>query len=79
MEPGSTIKGYEILGEAGRGGMGIVYHARDESLGRDVAIKVLPEVFACNPDRMARFQREAKTLAALDPVSYTHLTLPTKA
>ncbi len=66
MEPGSTIKGYEILGEAGRGGMGIVYHARDESLGRDVAIKVLPEVFACNPDRMTRFQREAKTLAALD-------------
>ncbi|MEC9156607.1 MAG: serine/threonine-protein kinase [Planctomycetota bacterium] len=66
MEPGSTIKGYEILGEAGRGGMGIVYHARDESLGRDVAIKVLPEVFACNPERMARFQREAKTLAALD-------------
>ena len=66
MEPGSRIKGYVIIGEAGRGGMGVVYHARDEALDRDVAIKVLPELFAVNPDRMARFQREAKLLAVLD-------------
>ena len=66
MEPGTRIKGYVIVGEAGRGGMGVVYHARDEALERDVAIKVLPELLAVNPDRMARFRREAKLLAALD-------------
>lgn len=66
MEPGTRIQNYTILGEAGRGGMGIVYHARDESLDRDVAIKVLPEIVACNPERLARFQREAKLLASLN-------------
>ena len=57
---------YVILGEAGRGGMGIVHHARDESLDRDVAIKVLPESVALNLGRMARFQREGKVLASLN-------------
>lgn len=66
MQEGSRIQGYLILGEAGRGGMGVVYHARDESLDRDVAIKVLPPSVAFNADRMARFQREAKVLASLD-------------
>ena len=66
MQVGSRLQGYLILGEAGRGGMGVVYHARDESLDRDVAIKVLPEQVAFNADRMARFQREAKVLASLD-------------
>ena len=66
MQEGSRIQGYLILGEAGRGGMGVVYHARDESLERDVAIKVLPEQVAFNPERMARFQREAKLLASLE-------------
>ncbi|MEC7351798.1 MAG: serine/threonine-protein kinase, partial [Planctomycetota bacterium] len=66
MEPGTRIQNYTILGEAGRGGMGIVYHARDESLDRAVAIKVLPEIVACNPERLARFQREAKLLASLN-------------
>ena len=65
MRPDDRIKSYVIIGEAGRGGMGIVYHARDESLDRDVAIKVLPEMVAFNPERMARFEREAKLLASL--------------
>ena len=65
MKPGDRIQSYVVIGEAGRGGMGIVYHARDESLDRDVAIKVLPEIVAFNPERMARFEREAKLLASL--------------
>lgn len=66
MKPGDQIQSYAIIDEAGRGGMGIVYHARDESLDRDVAIKVLPEIVAFNPERMARFEREAKLLASLN-------------
>jgi Tol biopolymer transport system component/tRNA A-37 threonylcarbamoyl transferase component Bud32 len=57
---------YEILAALGAGGMGEVYRARDTKLGRDVAIKVLPSAFAHDPDRMARFQREAKVLASLN-------------
>ncbi|TMQ69104.1 MAG: hypothetical protein E6K80_12795 [Candidatus Eisenbacteria bacterium] len=59
------IGGYPIERELGRGGMGIVYLARDPKLGRPVAIKVLPEAFADDPERIARFQREAQLLAAL--------------
>jgi len=57
---------YAVLGEAGRGGMGIVYHAHDDSLDRDVAIKVLPDSMVFNVKRMARFQREGKLLASLN-------------
>jgi len=57
---------YEITGAIGAGGMGEVYRAHDPKLGRDVAIKVLPEAFAHDAERMARFQREAKVLASLD-------------
>ena len=57
---------YEILSALGAGGMGEVYRAHDTKLGRDVAIKVLPEAFAHDPDRLSRFQREAKMLAALN-------------
>ena len=57
---------YEILAPLGAGGMGEVYRARDSKLGRDVALKVLPDAFAREPDRMARFQREAKVLASLN-------------
>jgi Tol biopolymer transport system component len=57
---------YEILGHLGAGGMGEVYRARDTRLKRDVAIKVLPEAFAADPDRLARFQREAEVLATLN-------------
>jgi len=56
---------YEVIGPLGAGGMGEVYRARDTRLGREVAIKVLPDLYAGNPDRQARFEREAKAVAAL--------------
>jgi serine/threonine protein kinase len=63
---GKTLVHYEITAEIGKGGMGEVYQAKDTKLGRDVAIKVLPEEFALDTDRVARFQREAKLLASLN-------------
>jgi len=65
IQSGTHLGPYEILSAIGAGGMGEVYRARDPKLGRDVAIKVLPEAFARDADRMARFQREAKVLASL--------------
>ncbi len=64
--PGLRLGFYEILSAIGAGGMGEVYQAHDTKLGRDVAIKVLPEAFAHDPERLARFQREAKMLASLN-------------
>jgi len=66
LSAGSKLGAYEILAFIGRGGMGAVYRARDPRLGRDVAIKVLPDEMANNPDRLARFQREARVVAALN-------------
>src|SRR5580693_7854141 len=63
---GDKVGHYEILSLLGKGGMGEVYQAHDTKLGREVAIKVLPEAFARDPDRLFRFQREAKMLAALN-------------
>ncbi len=63
---GKTLAHYEITSLLGKGGMGEVYQAKDSKLGRDVAIKVLPEEFARDADRVARFQREAKLLASLN-------------
>ena len=63
---GTRLGTYEVTSHIGSGGMGEVYHAHDSKLGRDVAIKVLPEQFARDPERLARFQREAKMLAALN-------------
>jgi len=63
---GAKLVHYEITAEIGRGGMGEVYQAKDTKLGRDVAIKVLPEEFARDSDRVTRFQREAKLLASLN-------------
>src|SRR5262245_19170475 len=65
LVPGTRVGPYEITDQIGIGGMGEVYRARDTHLGRDVAIKVLPEAFAQDADRLARFEREAKTLASL--------------
>jgi serine/threonine protein kinase len=63
--PGSRVGPYEILAPIGAGGMGQVYRARDRKLDRDVAIKVLPESLANDSDALARFEREAKAVAAL--------------
>jgi eukaryotic-like serine/threonine-protein kinase len=66
LSSGSHVGPYEILAAIGAGGMGEVYRARDAKLGRDVALKVLPQAFARDADRLARFQREAKVLASLN-------------
>lgn len=65
LSNGVRIGSYEIVAPIGAGGMGEVYCARDTKLNRDVAIKVLPDIFAADPERLARFTREAQTLAAL--------------
>ena len=66
LTPGSRLGAYEILAPVGAGGMGEVYRARDSRLDRDVAIKVLPEAFVRDPERLARFEREARVLASLN-------------
>src|SRR3954466_12156641 len=66
MSPQSSIAHYRIISKLGEGGMGEVYRATDTKLNREVAIKVIPESFAQDPDRMARFAREAQVLAALN-------------
>jgi serine/threonine protein kinase len=66
LSVGARLGSYEILSLIGAGGMGEVYRARDTRLDRDVALKILPEAFAADADRMARFEREAKLLAALN-------------
>jgi serine/threonine protein kinase/Tol biopolymer transport system component len=66
LTPGTRLGPYEVTAPIGEGGMGAVYRATDTSLGRQVAIKVLPDAFAQDADRLARFEREAKTLAALN-------------
>jgi eukaryotic-like serine/threonine-protein kinase len=66
LSVGTRIGLYEILAPIGAGGMGEVYRARDTKLKRDVALKVLPEAFSRDPERMARFQREAEVLASLN-------------
>src|SRR5689334_20261474 len=66
MTPQSSIAHYRITIKLGEGGMGAVYRATDTKLNRDVAIKVLPDTFAADPDRLARFTREAQVLASLN-------------
>ena len=66
LQPGHKLAHYEILEPIGKGGMGEVYRARDTKLDRAVAIKVLPDEFAADEERLARFEREAKLLASLN-------------
>jgi serine/threonine protein kinase/Flp pilus assembly protein TadD len=66
LAAGSRLGPYEIVGRLGAGGMGVVYRARDPRLGRDVAVKVLPDDVAADPERLRRFEREARAAGALD-------------
>ncbi|HMF27556.1 MAG TPA: serine/threonine-protein kinase, partial [Candidatus Cybelea sp.] len=66
LAAGTRIGAYEIVAPLGAGGMGEVYRARDLRLGREVALKILPDLFATDPDRRARFEREAQVLASLN-------------
>jgi serine/threonine protein kinase len=66
LTPGTRLGPYEVTEKIGVGGMGEVYQATDTNLARQVAIKVLPEAVAADAERLARFDREAKTLAALN-------------
>ena len=66
LTPGTTLGSYTVTVKIGEGGMGEVYQARDTKLDRDVALKVLPEAFTSDPERLARFEREAKVLASLN-------------
>ncbi len=70
---GTHVGPYKVLSPLGAGGMGEVYRARDSRLHRDVAIKILPESFASDPNRLARFQREAQVLASLNHTNIAHL------
>src|SRR6476660_2086732 len=73
LTAGSRLGTYEITLPLGAGGMGEVYRARDTKLGREVAIKVLPKAVALDPERTARFEREAQVLAALNHPHIAHL------
>jgi serine/threonine protein kinase len=66
LSPGTTLGPYKIVAPLGAGGMGEVYRARDTRLGRDVALKILPESFAREADRLHRFEQEARAVAALN-------------
>jgi serine/threonine protein kinase len=73
LAAGTRVGPCEIISAIGAGGMGEVYRARDTKLNRDVAIKVLPDVFAADPDRLARFEREAQVLASLNHPNIAHV------
>src|ERR1700682_3280480 len=66
LDPGTRLRSFAVLGPLGAGGMGEVYRASDTRLRREVAIKILPEAFAQDPERLARFEREARLLASLN-------------
>src|SRR5688572_23911614 len=70
LTPGTKLGAYEVIAPLGAGGMGEVYRARDTRLGRDVAIKILPPAFASDPERLSRFEQEARAAAAL---SHPHI------
>ena len=66
LEPGTTLGPYSVTAKIGEGGMGEVWQATDTKLKRQVALKILPEAFSADPERLARFQREAEVLASLN-------------
>src|SRR5215471_905524 len=66
LSSGTRLGAYEVVAAVGEGGMGEVYRARDTKLNRDVALKILPDAFAADPERLARFKREAQVLASLN-------------
>src|SRR6476660_7234543 len=73
ISPGSRIGPYDVTAELGEGGMGVVFRGRDSRLQRDVALKLLPENLSNDPDRLARFQREAQVLASLNHPNIAHI------
>src|SRR3982751_3154529 len=73
LAPGTRIGAYEVVSLLGAGGMGEAYRARDMKLNRDVALKILPEAFALDGDRIARFRREAQVLASLNHPNIGHI------
>src|SRR6266850_4633808 len=73
LGPGTRLGPYEIASAIGAGGMGEVYRARDTRLKRDVALKILPDSFATDSDRLVRFQREAEVLASLNHPNIAHI------
>jgi eukaryotic-like serine/threonine-protein kinase len=73
LQAGIRVGPYKIIALLGAGGMGEVYRARDTKLDRDIALKILPDVFAADPERLARFEREAKTLASLNHPHIAHI------
>jgi len=72
LAAGSRLDSYEIVGPLGAGGMGEVYRARDAALKRDVAIKILPEYWSRDPDRLRRFELEAQAAATLNHPNVVH-------
>jgi serine/threonine protein kinase len=73
LTPGIRLGVYEVTTQIGEGGMGQVYRTRDTKLNRDVALKILPDAFANDPDRLARFRREAQVLASLNHPNIAHI------
>ncbi len=73
LSPGTRLGHYDVTALLGEGGMGQVWQATDTQLGREVALKILPEAFTNDPDRLARFRREAQVLASLNHPNIGHI------